>query len=163
MAEDVRDSGIPLSRKIIAIKLAAVAVGLLILIIAVAAGWSNVSSDNKESELEEAMALFLDDLAVYQGVNAYDEPLANHFDVIKLSAATPEQVEADLDPGYDFVIEIIDVSQYSESLSFTEENGNALLTAPSGSSDTQLVQERSAALVLGDQTHAAVLRVTLMA
>ncbi len=162
MAEDESDSGIKLSRQIIAIKAAAVVVGLMILIIAIAAGWSGVSSENEESSLEAALTEFLNDLAVYDGINAYNEPLVNHFDVVKLKTITSETIRADLDPEYDFIIEIIDVSQYSESFSLNVESGTAVQTGSAGSFSTTVTEQRAAALVMGDETHAAVLKVTLM-
>jgi len=162
MAEDLPDSDQKLSRQVLAVKVGAVVLGALILVVAIGLGASRASERNLETDLEAAMEGFLQDLAVYEGINAYEQPLVNHFDVLKLRSVSVDIIKDDIDPGYDFIIEIFDVSQYQEGYSFTMENETGFRTAAPEGFGNVITQERSAALIFGQETHAAVLRVTLM-
>ena len=150
-----------ISRQVLMIKAGAVVLGVIILILAAVLGFLNVSSDGGTTDLENAMDDFLKALSTYQAINAYQEPLVNHFDVIKLNQVTSEQISQDLEPTYDFIIELFDVSQYSIKHSFTEENGTSFKIESQTSYGTTLVEQRVATLVVGEENHAAVLKVTL--
>jgi hypothetical protein len=151
----------PMSKQILMVKAGAVALGILILVVAAVLGFLNVSDDVDQTDLENAMDDFLQGLSTYQPINAYQEPLVNHFDVIKLNQVTSGQIYKDLEPAYDFIIEIFDVSQYPNRYSFTEDNGTSFKIESQTSYGTTLSEQRVATLVVGEEQHAAILRVTL--
>jgi len=148
------------NKNVLYIKAGAVVLGILILVVAGVLGGYSISEEKELSDMQASLNDFVDDLGTYEAINAYNEPLVNHFDVLKLSTITPETIRSDIDPGYDFIIEINDVSQYSDKHSFNEHNGKAIISGP-GSYDNEVKQTTIVTLVVGQTNHAAVLTVTL--
>jgi hypothetical protein len=159
MEDDARSGPGGMSRQILIIKITAVVLGLLILLVTILVGLSNVSSDSSDTEKQEALDLFMLSFGLYTPANAYDEPLAYHFDVLKLNSLTPQQIAGDLEPGYAFSIEIIDVSQYDVKYTYSQENGTAFEILSTGSKE--ITGQRAAVLIIGEQRHAAILKITL--
>ena len=151
-----------LPRQVLAVKAGAVILGIIILVVAAVLGWISISDDGELNDLENAMDDFLRDLSTYERMNAYQEPLVNHFDVVKLKVLSGDQIRDDLNPEHDFIIEIIDVSQYSNTYSFTQENGAAFKVETSSDHANTLVWTRVATLVVGQENHAAIIKVTMM-
>lgn len=149
------------SRQVLTVKAGAVTLGVVILVVAAVLGWFSISDEREMTSLENAMDDFLHGLSTYEKINAYQEPLVNHFDVVKLKGLTEDQIQHDLDPEYDFILEIFDVSQYSDKYSFTEDDDTAFKMETQGSYDATLVEFRVATLVVGQENHAALIKVTL--
>jgi hypothetical protein len=124
-------------------------------------GWVSISDEREMSQLEDAMDDFLQDLSTYERMNAYQEPLVNHFDVVKLKTLSGDTIRKDLSPEFDFIVEIIDVSQYSDTYSFSRDNDTAFKIETQDSYDSTLTVSRVATLVVGQENHAALLKVTL--
>jgi hypothetical protein len=150
-----------MSQQVLVVKGVAVALGVVILVVAAILGFISISDEQGMTGLENAMDDFLQGLSTYEKINAYQEPLVNHFDVVKLKGLTGEQIQQDLDPGYDFIVEILDVSQYSDRYSFSEEDQTAFKLETQGTYDSTLTEFSVATLVVGQENHAALLKVTL--
>lgn len=153
--EPIPKKGIP----ILYIKLGALAVGLIIFALAVVLGFMNVNEMRTETDMGQELYRFTEDFMGYEKISASSGSITGHFDVAKLDSLTVQDIEADLDPEFAFTIEIIDVSPYSNSHSFSEQNSTHFSTG--GGGDNEMTLTRPVVLVVDDEFHAARLMVTM--
>jgi hypothetical protein len=146
----------------IRIKIAAVAVGLLIFLIAAYVGWSSISHTKGGNEVQEALDSFSIAFLTYEKANPDGRAVSGVFDAGKLSVLSSEDIENDLAPRYDLTIEISDVSQYAHRYSFTLANDTAWAIGNPDNAPTVRHKEVPCSIVIGpSEVHPGIVRITM--
>lgn len=146
----------------IRIKIAAVVLGLLIFFIAAYASWSTISSKKEGNDVQAALDKFSAAFLIYEKANPDGRSVSGIFVAEKLLTLDSKDIRDDLGPEYDFTIEILDLSSYSQKYSFTLVNGTAwTLGDPSDGTTVRETQTPCTIVVGTSEVHPAVIHITM--
>ena len=147
----------------IRIKIAAVALGLIIFFIAAYASWSTISTKKEGRDVHQAaLDEFSDAFMTYEKANPNGQAVSGVFDAEKLLILDAKDIQDDLVPEFNFTIEIFDVSTYSQKYSFTLINGTAWAVGDPDIALTVRYKQLPCTMVVGpSEVHPAIIHITM--